>query len=39
MNEWKAIDKDTNWNPVGKPVTVICHDGQLSEVYVPVADM
>jgi len=39
INEWNAIDKDTNWNPAGKPVTVICHDGQLSEVYVPVADM
>jgi hypothetical protein len=26
MNEWKAIDKNTNWIPIGKIVRVICHD-------------
>lgn len=38
MNEWNAIDKDINWNPKGKRVTVICHDGQLIEFNKPTID-
>ena len=41
INEWNAIDKDSNWNPVGvgKSVTVICHDGQLNEFNTPSVDI
>ena len=38
MNEWYAIDKDTNWSPVGKRVTIICHDGQLTNFNHPTID-
>jgi hypothetical protein len=38
MNEWNAIDKDTDWNPVGKRVTIICHDGLLTNVNHPIID-
>ncbi len=39
MNEWNAIDKDTDWNPVITRITVICHDGQLIETNIPSIDM
>lgn len=38
MNEWYAIDKDTNWSPEGKRVTIICHDGQLTNFNHPTTD-
>lgn len=38
INEWNAIDKDLNWNPEGKTVTVICHDGDFEEFNFPIGD-
>jgi hypothetical protein len=34
INEWNAIYKNIYWLPEGKTITVICHNGQLSEVNI-----
>jgi hypothetical protein len=39
MNEWKAIDKNTNWIPIGKIVRVICHDYFLKVTNIPSVDI
>lgn len=39
MNEWKAIDKNTNWIPIGKRVRVNCHDYWLIVNNIPSVDI
>ena len=39
MNEWKAIDKNANWIPIGKIVRVICHDYFLTVTNIPSVDI
>jgi len=34
INEWDAIFKNIGWIPEGKTVTVICYNGELSEVNI-----